>query len=207
MVIAGHRDRRERVLRDVVIVHEAARAHRDPLRGRRHPVRPGVRDRPGNRAHRRRRAEAAELALRERSIDDDASREAGDNRSRRVADRARAATAAAAPEHVGEAQLGQAERRRDAHRIVAVVGVRGDAVDRRHRQSGVVGCALNRFEREAEFADRRGAAFVIRGLAESGDRDLVLDCEFAHRHAAPIALSEMRGRFQAEWRYTRSSLW
>ena len=84
-------------------------------------------------------AEAAELALRERSIDDDAGREAGDDRGRGVADCARAATAATAPEHVGEAQLGQAERGGDAHRIVAVVGVRGDAVDGRHRQTGVVG--------------------------------------------------------------------
>ncbi len=103
-----------------------------------------------------------------------------------VADSARASTTAAAPEHVGEAQLRQSERGCDTHRIVAVVAVRRDAVDGSHRNPGVVGGALNRFEREAEFADRRSAALVVLRLAEAGDRSFVLDCEFAH--CAPLVI-------------------
>ena len=180
VVITGHRDRGERVLGDAMLMHEAAGAERDPLRGRGHPVWPGVRRRSGDGANRGGLPEAAELALRERSVDYDAGREACDDRGGGVADRAGAATTAATPEHGGEAQLGKSERGGDAHRIVSIVAVRRDSVDRGDGDAGVIGGALNRFEREPEFADRRGAAFVVAGLAEAGDSDLVLDGELAH---------------------------
>src|SRR5229473_3607795 len=125
--------------------------------------------------------EAAELALCEGSIHHDAGREAGHYSGCGVADSARASTTAAAPEHVGEAQLGKSERGRDPDRIVAVIAVGRDPVDRGDRNPGVIGGALNRFEREPELADRRTAAFVVDGLAEAGDSHLVLDREFAHR--------------------------
>ena len=54
-------------------------------------------------------AEALELTLGERAEDDDAVGVARGDRRRRVAHRRRAAAPAAAPLHVGEAQLGQAE--------------------------------------------------------------------------------------------------
>ncbi len=140
--------------------------------------------RTGDRADRGRLPEAAELPLRECSINDNASRKAGHDSGGGIADRARASTAPAAPEHIGEAQLGKSERGGDPDRIVSIVAVRRDSVDRGDWNTGVIGGALNRFEREAKFADRRAAAFVVAGLAEAGNRNLIFDRKLAHR--APL---------------------
>ena len=74
--------------------------------------------------------EASELTLRERAKYHDAFGLPGCDRGRGIGDRAGAAAATAAPLHVREAQIGNAERRGEARRVAAVVAERREAVDR-----------------------------------------------------------------------------
>src|SRR5260370_16890735 len=64
-MVVGEHHRGERVLGDAMLVHEAAHAQRDPLRGNEEPVGPRVCGGAGDGVDRSRPAEAAELALRE----------------------------------------------------------------------------------------------------------------------------------------------
>src|SRR5262249_23455444 len=138
----------------------------------------------GHRLRPRALPEAAELALRQAAIDDNVVREAGHDRGCRVADRT-GSTATAAPEHVGETDVRQPQRRGQAGRVVAVVAVGGEAVALGNWEAGG-SCGLEvRSGREPDPAHRRGAPPVVRRLADAGDRDLVLDGEFVHRGPSP----------------------
>ena len=96
--------------------------------------------------HARALPEAAELALGQRAEHDDALGLAGGDGGGRVGDGARAAAAAAAPLHGGEAELVAAERGRQARRLVAVVAVRREAVDVARVDPGVGACLQHRVE-------------------------------------------------------------
>src|SRR5207248_10960169 len=88
------------------------------------------------------------------------------------ADRRRAATPAAAPLHVGEAQLRQPERGGQPRRVVPVVAVRGEAVDLARVDPGVVRGAENGLERQLHLGSGRLAVLVVRRLADPDDRHL-----------------------------------
>src|ERR1700732_2022340 len=120
MVVIGERDRRERFLVDSVLIHEAARAQRDPLRGHIEAVRRGIRTGARDVLVDRRLAEASELALGEGAKRDDILRIAGDQGRSRITHRRGTATASAAPYHPGEAELLEPERGREARRLVTV---------------------------------------------------------------------------------------
>src|SRR5581483_10706342 len=116
---------------------------------------------------------------------------AGRDGRRRVADRGRDAATAAAPHHHRQPDLGQVQRRRNPRRFVAVVGIGGEPVYLLDADAGVVGRPGNRFAGQQELRLRRLPALVVFGLADSGDRDLVLDAVFAHR-PSPLILSPAR---------------
>src|SRR5262249_43597937 len=99
---------------------------------------------------------------------------------RRVTDCARAAASTSTPEHVGETQFRQPQRRRNPHRIVAIIAVRGNSIQVGRLDSRVLAGAENRFQREPKLADRCLPALVVLGLTETDDRDLVLDCIVTH---------------------------
>ena len=88
----------------------------------------------------------------------------------------RIADSAAAPVHVGEAQRRQAERRGETRRIVAVVGVGGEAVDPARIDAGVVAGRQDRLQGELELRVRRLAVLEIGGLAHAGDGHLAAQC-------------------------------
>ncbi len=189
VVVIGERHRRERLLVDAVLMHEAARAQRNPLRGNVEAVGRGVRWRARDRVGHRGLAEAAELALREGAKDHAVFRVAGRDRRRRIADRARTAAATTAPDHPSEAKMLEPERGREMRRVVAIVGIAGDAVDIANVDAGVFGGLDDGFASQAKFRDRRLPALVVLGLADPDDRDLVLNCIFAHRHLTVAVLN------------------
>ena len=131
-------------------------------------------------AGRRCRAEALELALGERAEDDDAVRESRRDRRRGIADRRRSAAATAAPLHVGEAQLGQAEGGGQARGIIAVIAVGGEAVDLAGVDPGVLAGAQDGPERQRDFRLRRLAMLVVGGFAHADDGDLTSESALSH---------------------------
>ena len=163
-----------------MVVHEAHDAHREALGRGHHAVGEGERLLARDRRGRGCRAEALELALGERAEHDDAVGEARGDRRRGVADRRRAAATAAAPLHVGEAQLGQAEGGGQARRVIAVVAVGGEAVDLAGVDPGVLAGAQDGPERQLELRLRRLAVLVVRGLADADDGDLTTESALAH---------------------------
>jgi hypothetical protein len=99
---------------DGVVMQEAHDFHGEALGGRDQAIGERERALSGCGRRRRRRSEALELSLRQRAEDDHAVGVAGGDGGRRVAHRRRAAPAATAPLHVGKAQVGQPEGRRQA---------------------------------------------------------------------------------------------
>src|SRR6185503_15074661 len=144
-------------------------------------------------AARRRGAEALELPLGEGTEDHDAVGQAAGDRRRRVADGGGATTAAAAPLHVREAQLGQAERGGDARGIVAVVAVRGEAVDRARLEPGVRARVQDGVERQLELGLGRAAVLVVRRLADTGDGDAPAQRALAHPASSRIMRATRSG--------------
>jgi hypothetical protein len=171
-MVGRQRDGALGLLPDPVVVHVAHDLHRETLRRRDEAVREGQRRLAAGGGRRRCGAEALELALGERTEHHDAVSVAGRDRRGRVADRRRAASTAATPLHVGEAQLGKAERGGQARGIVTVVAVRREAVDLSGIDSGVFARGENRAERELHLGLGRLAVLVVRGLADA-----------CHRHA------------------------
>ena len=151
---------------------------------------------------RRRRAEALELPLRERAEHHHAVGVAGGDRRRRVADRCGAATTAAAPLHVREAQLGQAQRRGQPGGIVAVVAVRGKAVDLARIETGVLAGGEDRPQRQLHLGLRRLAVLVVGGLADAGDGHVTSDRSHA---GTPFRIRYGRTIVQARAEVTRAS--
>ena len=111
VVVAGERDRPQRLLPDAVVVHEARHLHGEALRRRHHAVGEQELVVAGDQRRAGAAAVAGELALRQRAERDDAIRHAGRHRRRGIADRAAHAASTAAPEHVGEPQFLDAKRR------------------------------------------------------------------------------------------------
>ena len=211
MVIGGERDGALRRIGDLVLVQEAHRAHGVALRRRHHAVGRVERRLAGGDAARRRGAEALELALRQRPEHHDAIGHAAGHRRRGIAHGGRSAAPAAAPVHVGEAQRRQAERGGQARRIVAVVGVGGEAVDAARIDAGILAGRQDRLQGELELGDRRLAVLVVGGLADTGDRHLAAKRALAHGLAvswcdsAPGPRSPGSGRSSAPapWRARR----
>ncbi len=184
MRVGGERHRAQRLVGGAVVVEEALRAQRDLLRRRHQPERRDV----GAASRDRRRSvgltEPSELSLRERAVDHGVLAEAGGERRRRVGDRAADAAAAAAPEHVRERDVGQAERGAEAGRIAALAGVGAEAVDLAHVEPGVGGRLLDRLDREQELGHRRLAVAVVGGLADADDGDAARD-GLGHQRVGP----------------------
>ena len=197
VMIRGERNGALRRWRDLVLVQEAHRPHGVALRGRHHAVGrvEGILARGG--AARRRRAEALELALRQRAEHHDAIGHAAGHRRRGVADGGRAAAPAAAPVHVGEAQRRQAERRGEPRRVVAVVGVGGEAVDAARIDAGILAGCEDRLQRQLELRHRRLAVPVVGRLADARDRDLAAKSALAHwRYFAGTSRPRKRAQFR-----------
>jgi len=83
-------------------------------------------------------AEPLELPLGQRAEDHDAVGEPRRDRRRGIADRRRSAATTAAPLHIGEAELGEAEGGGQARRVIAVIAVGGEAVDLAGVDAGVL---------------------------------------------------------------------
>src|SRR5712692_11212770 len=143
MVVVGERD-----LVDSVLIHEAARPQRDPLRGHVKAVRRGIRTRARDVLVDGRLAETSKLALCERAKRDHVLRVAGDQRRGGIANRRGTATASSPPYHSSKAHLLEPERGREARRLVTVVSVTRNPVDIANVDSRVVGGFDNRFTRE-----------------------------------------------------------
>ena len=127
--------------------------------------------------------EAAELALRERAKHHDAFGLTGRDRGRSVGDRTGAAAATAAPLHVGEAQVLDAERRGESRRVAAVVAERSEAVDVLRRDAGVGARGDDGLQRELEFGVGRLAALVVRRFADADDGDRAAQSAIVHQRA------------------------
>ncbi len=129
---------------------------------------------------------APELALRERAEHDDALGVAGADRG--VGDRDRRASAvAAAPEGLrGEVEVAHAERRAQAHRLVAL-HVGDEAVDVAHREAGVFDGVADGDARQLELGLRRLAALVVARLADTDDGGSAV-------HYRPCTTGGTRGR-------------
>ena len=112
-------------------------------------------------------AEAPELALRQGTEDHHAFREAGRHRRCGMRNRRRAAATAAAPLHIGKAQIVDAERVGEARWIATVVGEGGEAVHLLGRDAGVFAGGDHRHQRQLELGIRRLAAFVVGGFADT----------------------------------------
>ena len=164
----------------LVLVQEAHRPHGVALRRRHHAVGRVERGLARGDAARRRGAKALELALRQGAEHHDAVGHAAGHGRRGIAHGGRAAATAAAPVHVGEAQRRQAERGREPGRLVAIVGVGGEAVDAARVDAGVLAGGEDRLQGELELGDRRLAVPVVGGLADAGDRHLAAQGAFAH---------------------------
>ena len=127
----------------------------------------------GNRKDRRRRrrrrrsaaAVAGELALRQGAERDDAIRHAGGHRRRGIADRTADAAAAATPEHVGEAQLLDAERGGETSGLAAVVAIGGEAVDVVRADAGILAGIHDRLQREFELSCRATGRACSRSVS------------------------------------------
>ena len=193
--------------RDLVLVQEAHGPHGVALRRRHHAVGRVERRLARGGAARRRRAEALELALRQGAEHHDAVGHAAGHGRRGIAHGGRAAAAAAAPVHVGEAQRRQAQRRGEPRRIVAVVGVGGEAVDAARIDAGILAGGEDRLQRQLELRDRRLAVLVVGRLADAGDRHLAAQGALAHarRYVAGTSMPEEAGAVQARgpWRARR----
>ena len=105
---------------------------------------------------------------------------AGRHRGRRVAHRRRAAASAAAPLHVREAQVGQAEGGGQPRGIVAVVAVRREAVDLPRVDSRIRARRQDGLQRQREFRLGSAAVLVVRGFADPDDRDPAADVSLPH---------------------------
>src|SRR5216683_1781001 len=182
MVVVGERDRRERLLVNSVLIHEAARPQRYPLRGHVKAVRRGIRTGARDVLVDGSLAEASKLALGECAKRDHVLRVAGDQRRGGIANRRGTATASSPPYHSSKAHLLEPERGREARRFVTVVGVSGNSVDIANVDSRVFSGFDNRLAREPKLAHRRLSAPVILRLAQTYNRDLVLDRILVHRH-------------------------
>src|SRR5215831_6004489 len=111
-------------------------------------------------------AEAAELPLRQGAEGDDVFGVAGDDRRGGVAHGPGHTATAAAPVHVGELDLRNAESPRQPCGVVAVIAIRGKPVDIFDPQTGISDRLLDSFERQLELADRRLTGLVITGFAD-----------------------------------------
>ena len=155
MVVGRHGDRSQRFRPDPVLVHEARDPGCEELRRRQLTVGQDQRVLARHGGKLRPLAEAAELALRERAIDDDALGEATGDRRRGVRHRAGYAAAPAPPLHVGEAQLVDAQRRGERHRLVAIIAERGEAVDAVRVDSRVLARREDSLEAKSSLRPRR----------------------------------------------------
>ena len=179
-MVGGERDRPLRRWLDPVLVQEAHRPHGVVLRRRHHAV--GRVERrlaeavpPGGAAPKRWNWPCASA----RKTTTQSAMPHGDRR-RGIAHGGRAAAATAAPVHVGEAQRRQAERRGQPRRVVAVVGVGGEAVDPARIDAGVLAGGEDRLQRQLELRDRRLAVPSVGGLADARDRHLAAQGAVAH---------------------------
>src|SRR5262249_36492682 len=106
-------------------------------------------------------AEAAELPLRQGAEGDDVFGVAGDDRRGGIANGPGHTPATAAPVHVGELDLRNAESPRQPCGVVTIITIRGEPIDIFDPQTGVSNRLLDGFERQLELADRRLAGLVI----------------------------------------------
>jgi hypothetical protein len=123
VVIGGEGDGALGLRLDAVVVHEAHDPHGEALGRGDEPIGEGERRLARHRAGGGRRPEALELALGQRAENDDAVGIASGDGRGGISHRRRTAAVSATPLHVGEAPLGQPERRGQPRWVVAVVAV------------------------------------------------------------------------------------
>ena len=184
--VGGERNGFERVRTDVAFVEESLDAHGEGLGGRHEAVGDGEGRTPLDAGDLGAATEAAELALGEGAKDDDGIGVAGGDGGSGVANGAGAATAATAPLHVGEAELGQAEGGGEPRRVVAIVAVGGEAVDFVGVHAGVVAGGEDGREGQFEFCVRRLSVPVVGRLTDANDGDFAAHCS---RHGLSLFLS------------------
>src|ERR1700730_9341543 len=98
-----------------------------------------------------------------------------------------------APLHVGEAELGQAERGGEPRGIVAIVAVGGEAVHLARVDPGVLAGAQDGPQRQRDLRLGRPPVLVVRRLADPGDRDPSPDgARRAHPRLLAILILECR---------------
>lgn len=184
MVVGGARDGPQRLLPDAVLVHEAGHAHGVPLGGRQQAIGCEIGCILAVGANGCAVTVTAVLALGDAAEHHHAGGRTGDHRRRGVGDRRRP-PAAAAPEHVGVAELRQAERRGQPRGIVAVGTEGGEAVDSPRVHPGVGAGGQDRAERQLELGVLRPAMLVEGRLADAHDGRAAT--EWGAAHAPPTA--------------------
>ncbi len=190
VLVGGERDGGERILRNVVLVHKSPRSESDHLSWREQPVRKGVCALAFDRVIAVAPAKTPELPLRQGPVHDHVIRVAGIQRRRGGPDRA-AHQASTAPRKRGVAYLLDAERRRKANRLIAIIRVGDETVDLANVDACVDCRVLDRLTGQPELGHGCAATLVVGRLANADDRHSVANGVISHEYAGAVPSAPM----------------